>query len=892
MLKKKKVLVLIILIISLLALAGIVFGALMLLDNLGILKMTPTSSGPKWDEIPTGTKEAPNFDPYPLSLYFNWKDQGEDKIYRLKTDERILYIFYVKDIASIMGYSYEQDGDKTTLTSDSKKIVLEAGKLGAQVNGQVLELPMQPMLDKSGAMVIDESALCVVFDAKAAALLEMYLYNITTETYEGKVDSYKGSNVFYINGKPCAPSIYEMPVSAKGGAPWEKEQQGMISDFAKAGYNIMITEIYFPNIMNNDKDFSLNIAEVRRKLCAFLKANPNAYMLVRVELEFPEQWRQAHKDEWVDVANKNAVPEPASLDADGKTVKNISFASEPGWKLIKEKLQEFYDLILAAPEGSRLVGMHIGGGVYTEWHPFGISAEPDTGKAMTKYFQNFAKEKYGDINKINNVWKTSYSSVNAITVPDLNTRNTTKDGDFRDPAQERYLLDYFDAHQKVVTDLVLDLGKLTKEAFKKHNRDVIIGTFWSYLWENASVTTGQGEVERVMKSPYIDYFSAPYSYAHRPQDAGRAEPDGSAYFRTIAHSCALNGKIFISENDSSTHLKGQPSWLVEYTTSGETESISLMKRTYAYTFTENAGQWWYDFGSTNGSIFNTPGMMNAAKKLMELSNKYLNKDYDNHADVLVVYDIQSYKYMRQQWQDRVSDDLCLSLTNSLQKVGASYNRIFAFDLEKIDLKQYKLVIFADVLYMSKETRNTVKNKVMKDGRNVWFIYGTGYTDGTKNDVAYINDITGMTVQKVTQGSSSVRTNVSFDGYSVTCQSSPLVTYFKPTGGYSETLGKFQSGDAAFVARSAAGGGKIYYYGATFNGKGNEYMMMRTLFKRCGVRIYAEGADYTAAGGGVICAYSRNGASVTLRSVSGSTKTVNLGPRVANIYDSRTLELLF
>ena len=58
-------------------------------------------------------------------------------------------------------------------------------------------------------------------------------------------------------------------------------------------------------------------------------------------------------------------------------------------------LQQFVAALEQTEEGDRVIGFHIGGGVYGEWHYYGIFNEPDASEPMRQKFVAFALSKYG-----------------------------------------------------------------------------------------------------------------------------------------------------------------------------------------------------------------------------------------------------------------------------------------------------------------------------------------------------------------------------------------------------------------------------------------------------------------------------------------------------------------
>ena len=814
--------------------------------------------------------------PFELTVNVNWRANEEAVLYREKTDGKILYYVTADQLVESLGGSYSFKGTTAKIKAAGRSIEIKAGVKKAVLNGKKIDLIRQPLM-YDDRLIIDEQIIAALFEAKTGALPELYIYNISTEENDGKIGEYNGRNVFFIKGEAYpANSIYCIKAHQNGVESWGTKQQGMIKQFAAAGYDIMTPDIFFQDLLKENEQFDMDT--VHKMLAGYLKANPNARLLVRLDVSLPHWWIVKNNSERVEYAK-----EPIDFDQpdDTKNALRPSFASEKCREYTFKKLEEFLNILRTFPESDRIIGFHLGGGAYGEWHPFGLFLEPDTGDVMREYFQKFLREKYTDIASLNAAWGTKHTKFENITVPDYNTRISTTDGDFRDPAKERYMLDYLEAHHKVVTDLVEGYAKYLKENW---GRNTIVGIFWAYMFDSGSTGAiqSQGDVERMIKSPYIDYFSGPYMYTYR-------DSVGGCYLRSIAESCNLNGKIWLSENDMGSHLEGISQQLTK--TGSPAESVALMKRTFAYTFTENCGQWWYDFGSGSGSVWNSSNMQKSLSELLNLSKTMMESQYRKNSDVLLVYDMNAYNYMKIRFDDMVSVNLLDKLTNNLQKVGASYDRIFLFDLEKVNIKRYKMVIFVNDFEMTEIQRKYIKDNVIKDGRSVLFLYGAGYTDGIRNDTAFISDLTGMFIKKETQPKNTLKLDVNLEGMALSlyCRDG-IETYFSVDDISARVLGSYDNGTAGFASKNI-NNSTVYFMGMPFSG--DDVSFLRELLIKAGVKIWAQGSGsiYVSVGGGIISVYSCFGSEVILTSESGGTKKVILDPKSTVYYDTKTLEVV-
>ena len=83
----------------------------------------------------------------------------------------------------------------------------------------------------------------------------------------------------------------------------------------------------------------------------------------------------------------------------------------------------------------------------------------------------------------------------------------------RSARSEQRVIDYYRCQHRVTADAIEYFGKLAKEA---SGGRAIYGVYYGYFMGVLPQTQG-GHLEllRLLKSPYIDYFVAPYEYGNR-----------------------------------------------------------------------------------------------------------------------------------------------------------------------------------------------------------------------------------------------------------------------------------------------------------------------------------------------------------------------------------------
>ena len=686
---------------------------------------------------------------------------------------------------------------------------------------------------------------------------------------EAKVGPYKGRNVIFVNGKPIVPLMYAGTEQCR--RTWEGKPRKSIEQFSALGYEIIQTDMWFKYSLKPDETFELE--GIRKQLSGILSVNPKAKIIVRINVSAPQWWLNQNASEICrTTCNGSRKDEFAGNTAESlASVKYAEFANR--------SLRRFLRDLENTPEGDSVIGFHIGGGVYGEWHYYGIYNEPDASEPMRRKFVAFAKDRYGSIERINAAWKTGFGNFDAITVPSYDCRSRTTDGDFRNPQEERYVIDYYECQQATVSALVNGLAKTTKESW---GRPTLVGLFFGYFYGAWTVgaQASQFDIKTLFKSPYVDYFSGPY--ASRNQF-------GSGCFRSLAESVSLNGKLWISEHDGGTFLGRVGGAHFPDTPRTEAESIARMRRNFMYTLTERAGQWWYDFGpELQSGTWGTPAMLSEAGELLKLSKAFLEQPYEKKADVLVVYDMDAFNYVRPARVDRLTSRITEEMSDALLGTGAAFDRVFLTDLPLVDLSRYKLVIFGNTFVLNQAQRNEVATRVIAVGRTVVFLSGAGYSDGNRNDVSLISGLVGMRIAKGDGLKPVVK--VTLAGETHKLDASGVTSLFKVIDENALPIGVYASGEAGAAVRNIKGC-KVYYFGLPLKAG---LPFLKALLRDAGASSYVEGTverDYVAVGGGIIGIYSVDGGTKTIKPLGGRNKEVVMHPFSTQYFDLNTGEAL-
>jgi hypothetical protein len=693
----------------------------------------------------------------------------------------------------------------------------------------------------------------------------------------------------FVNGKPETPMIYTITDSPGGQWSWDEFPQWNIHNFSKAGYNIIQVSLWLQDIWKPDG--SLDMALVQRQFAGVLKAAPNAVVMLRLHINAPFWWNDANPNETVAFADMEAKSHKTPWGIQRHTTDEDDLAGGKMHSLASLKwradttvvLQKLFTQLAAMPQGNALGFVNVCTGVSHEWHNWSfIKHDPDTSAPMTDYFRAWLRKTYGNDVALAKAWANPKATIDSAFVPSSALRNHTDDGIFRNPATERHVMDYFHAQHEVVADDIIYFDGLIKKLWP---RPLALGNFYGYYFMTFSRQTTGGHLaaDRILRAPEVDFLAAPQSYYSPAHNMG-----GSGQSRAVQDSARLHGKLVLDEMDQSTsmrHTFDNPA------DDKRADDIAIIRRNTLGPLSRGMGMWFYDFGPNNQTgWWAHPDYTHQARQLKQLFDERISKPLKPQADVLMVWDVESYYNVAVGWTP-ISETSMDAVSNAVHKSGTVAEDVFFSDLQDVNLDPYKVVVIANAWRLNAQQRKLLKTRVASAGRHLVFTYMTGYSDGDKNSFDLVSDVTGITVAKThPQGSAEIV--ISADKFAGDTYGIPHKTVLSPLPAIDDakavTLGTFkQGGLAAFAKKARNDGGTTWYSALPINNS----RTWRELFREAGAHVYQDDDDVLHSGNGVLWIHTAIGGDRKLTLRNGKQVALKLSPRSTTILDNETGALL-
>lgn len=524
-----------------------------------------------------------------------------------------------------------------------------------------------------------------------------------------------------------------------------------------------------------------------------LDAVPDAYIIVRIGLHPPVSWAIEHPDDIVTYDDGTHIPcNMCSEIHYDRMPGSYSMCSDNWRKDASLALEDFCNKVDNSKFSEHVAGYFLAAGGTSEWYYMNrltdrVEHSPekpdriaDNSKAFKQYYSKFLKEKYITNKNLRYYWKDNTADINNPYIPNLKERqyitasqdiskifinleniskyqNAKKDtqlGVFLNAETCQDMHDFLTAWHRGTAESIIEFAKTIK---KKYHGNRVVGAFYGSLgctdYFDSSTATA---TDLILDSGYIDFLAAPGVYNNR-------EPGGCTAQREMRDSFAIRNTIFISEDDTRTHLDNNffKNSMGVYSFK-ETENI--LKREFGRNICQCTSSWWFDQHPEGGRYFDAQ-ILKLFKTQQKISIDALNNNIKNN-DIAILYDLSSIHYVSNYTNSYMLD---FYRTSDLNSFGTGTDYYFLNDVKRKDMPDYKLYIAINAFSLSEDLRKAIISKAKKNNAVILWLYAPGFInpDVPSMNAQNITNITGMNVD--------ISTDIGFPAFTVTSEH-PIVKY--------------------------------------------------------------------------------------------------------------------
>jgi hypothetical protein len=166
-----------------------------------------------------------------------------------------------------------------------------------------------------------------------------------------------------------------------------------------------------------------------------------------------------------------------------------------------------------------------------------------------------------------------------------------------------------------------------------------------------------------------------------------------------------------------------------------------MKRDTAFCLINQDSLWWFDMW---GGFYQGEKVFSTLKQLKEIWDEHSRFPGKDASEILVVKDPDNM-YLLNDMDARCGTFHSKAL-KALSMSGTAYTVSSFNDLEHLDLKPFKLVIFCHPFALTPRHQEVLNRLVLKDRRSVLWLYGPGIVNNGKWDPDNVETVCGTRFQ--------------------------------------------------------------------------------------------------------------------------------------------------
>ncbi len=488
---------------------------------------------------------------------------------------------------------------------------------------------------------------------------------------------------------------------------------------AAAGIHLYSGVMYLPfKNSHGDRPFGAIDALLQQTL----NADPDAFLLPRLQCVPTNYWARTHPDEM-------------ARYADGSEG-DASMASREFWADCVDAIEALIAHLAdpATRGGDRVIGFHLDKG---EWF-YDREAGYDYSAPNVAAYQNWLHAKYQQPYALRAAWFQGTATFEEAAVPPWAPPSAKPDTmPIYSSRRDRQWPDYAQFASDLTAEAITGLACAVKTLSEGR---LLVAASYGYTLEFATRNdSGHLALGTVLQSPHIDILAGPNSYTSR--SAG-----SPASFGAPVDSVALHGKLWLVEDDTKTFLaQAETEDSYNPKIAGGTDTQAAQQRHFGAALAHRAGVTWMDLWGQgwldNPDIWHElGGLRDQADRLAQIAPAA-----PVSPDVVVFVDEASLAYVKSS-----AAGLGLSLVGKtrdlLLRTGASIGFYLQSDVTHEDLPDAKLYLFLNALRVTTGERLAIREKLQRAGKTLAWVYAAGLFDENGLSEEEIGETVGMALR--------------------------------------------------------------------------------------------------------------------------------------------------
>ncbi len=505
------------------------------------------------------------------------------------------------------------------------------------------------------------------------------------------------------------------PMLFFGGSLDERRAQTVLDELKMAGEAGVHLHSHLIDFEVEPAAVDDNVRVAAYMLKRSVEIDPQSQVIFRIVFVAPRNWQTKFPN--------------AKYNLHGGGTAEPSVSDDDFWGVAKDCLQTFVRKLRMLDQKDHILGLHLERG---EWFHASDSGYDDSAAARTK-FQEWARQRYlNDIVALRASWFDGETKFDTIQVPRYQPEGSEGDRFVRSSRKQRKYVDYHLFLSDITVQRIGELAYATKEASEGY---FLVGVSYGYTFEWSHPASGHLSLGKLLRTPEIDFVAGPPSYLTR-------EPGGSAPFPGPVDSYALNGKLYISEEDFKTSLSGgqEPDdFNPIIKTPQALENIHW--RGAGAAAAHGSGIAWMDLWG-NGWL-KTPTIWDRGEKVCEELVRRMACPL-GEPEVVIFVDERALAYLV---DPNAFQMLIQDVRESVLRAGVNAGFYLLSDLAHRErFPEAKLYLFLNAWDIRPELRSAIKNRLQRDNKVLFWLYSAGLFDAGRESLERAREVTGIALK--------------------------------------------------------------------------------------------------------------------------------------------------
>ncbi|HJP82558.1 MAG TPA: hypothetical protein VJ835_03555 [Fimbriimonadaceae bacterium] len=505
------------------------------------------------------------------------------------------------------------------------------------------------------------------------------------------------------------------PIFFFGGSSDERSANTVLEELRMASEAGVHLHSHLVDFEVDEDAVEANVEQAAYWLAKSLATDSESQVLLRIVFRAPRGWQ-------------NKFPKGRYLHEDGNLAEP-SVADDEFWGVAKKCLAQFVSQVRKLPGADHVLGLHLDRG---EWF-FADGWGYDTSDAATEKFREWARVRYlEDEVMLAASWFDGSATFDQLQIPIYQPEGAEGDKFVRSSRKQRRYVDYHLFLSDATVQRIGDLAYAVKEASEGY---FLVGASYGYTFEWSHPASGHLSLGKLLRTREIDIVAGPPSYRSR-------EPGGSAPFPGPIDSFALNGKLYISEEDFKTSLSGgrEPD---DFNPVIKTPQAldSVQWRGAGAALAHGSGINWMDLWG-NGWLKTSSIWDRAGRIANSLVTRMAAETTD--PDVCVFIDERALAYLV---DPNAFTLLVQNVRESVLRAGVNAGFYLLSDLaHREKFPAAKAYIFLNAWDIRPELRAAIKNRLQRNGKVLFWLYSAGLFDSGRESLERAREVTGIALK--------------------------------------------------------------------------------------------------------------------------------------------------